>query len=74
MSWLREWWWIIAVLFIAILTIIWSRQVLIEQQRQISICQDAGYISLGYVVGNPLCYGYIEGNQLIVKLLADVVQ
>lgn len=75
MSWLRErWWWIIAALFLSVLVIIWNRQALIEQQRQTRICQDAGYVGLDYVVNDPVCYRYVEGNQLIVKPLADVVQ
>lgn len=74
MSWFREWWWAIVVLFIVVLVAIWSRQATMEQQKQVRICQDAGYIGLSHVVGDPICYGYVEGNQLIVKPLVDVVQ
>lgn len=65
-EWISEWWVLImiALAILAVgLAILWGFAV---ENRDYAICVDAGYVGKDTLDGRAICYGYVEGNQMIV--------
>lgn len=66
--WLSEFWWVLLVVLLAAILLIGG--VVLDatiQVREENICKAAGYVGRNVLLdGTVICYGYVEGNQLIV--------
>jgi hypothetical protein len=67
----NKWWFPIAIVVIVVLVAIgcsikWTADNEKETKETLSFCQENGYLGTDWVYDERVCYGYVEGNQLIV--------
>jgi hypothetical protein len=63
---------ILIIVGVLLLFVLFCYAVTSPSKQRTQLCKDAGYLDVGFVNNAYVCYGYVEGNQMVVESIEQV--